>query len=41
MSGLDGMRFLGADPAGRADEVEMLLMLKLQNRIVREQERAK
>lgn len=39
ITGLDGMRFLGADPSRPADEIEALLMLKLNNRIVAERKR--
>jgi hypothetical protein len=40
INGLDGMRFLGADPSVPADHVEMLLMVRLNNRIVSEQKKA-
>ena len=33
------MRFLGADPSGRPDDVEATLMLLLNNRIVSEMEK--
>lgn len=33
------MRYLGADPSLPADDVETVLMLKLNNRIVAEQKR--
>jgi len=34
--GLDGMRYLGADPARPADAVEQAVMVKLHNRTIRE-----
>jgi hypothetical protein len=36
MNGLDGMRYLGADPATPADDVERVVMVLLNNRIVTE-----
>lgn len=33
------MRYLGADPSKPADDVEQILMVKLNNRIVAEQKR--
>jgi hypothetical protein len=39
LNGLDGMRFLGADPRLPADEVERIVLVKLNNRIVAEQKR--
>lgn len=40
LNGLDGMRYLGADPARPADLTESILMVKLNNRIVAERKRA-
>jgi hypothetical protein len=37
---LDGMRFLGADPRGPADDVERTVMRLLDDQIAREQEAA-
>jgi hypothetical protein len=39
MQGMDGMRFLGADPSRPADDVERLAMVLLNNRIVAEHKR--
>jgi hypothetical protein len=39
LNGLDAMRYLGADPSKPADDVEAMLMEKLNNRIVSEQKR--
>ena len=39
MSGIDGMRFMGADPKTAVDETEAVLMIALHNRIVLEQKR--
>lgn len=39
LNGLDGMRWLGADPSKPADDIEHLLAIKLNNRIVAEQKR--
>ncbi|MEJ7824913.1 MAG: hypothetical protein WKF48_05765 [Solirubrobacteraceae bacterium] len=39
LNGLDGMRYLGADPSRPADHVEVLVMEKLNNRIVAEQKK--
>lgn len=33
------MRFLGADPTKPADDIEAMLMVKLNNRVVSEQNR--
>ncbi len=40
INGLDGMRYLGADPSRPADHVEALVTEKLNNRIVLECKRA-
>ena len=40
MNGLDGMRFLGADPSKPADDIERMTMLMVNARIVKEHEKA-
>jgi hypothetical protein len=39
--GLDGMRYLGADPSRPADDLERLAMVELHNRIVAEMNRTR
>lgn len=40
MNGLDGMRYLGADPTRPADDLERAVMLMLNERVVKEIEKA-
>jgi hypothetical protein len=40
MNGLDAMRWLGADPRTPADDVERLVMVALNNRVVKLLEKA-
>lgn len=40
MLGLDGMRHLGSDPTGPADEIERLVATQLAKRIVLEERKA-
>jgi hypothetical protein len=40
IEGFDGMRFLGADPRTPADDIEQLVMLHLQKRVVGMKNRA-